>query len=177
MLRSWKFVGPAVLCVFVAASAARADNSDKTDSEKLAEILKQLRTVQDKLDRVEANQNLQIKDMQADLARLREDVARLKDQMARLGEAQSRISASINPNAPPAGLVTGTIRLENRHVAPATFVVNGKSYRLAPGEIRPVTETVGKFTYEVFTDDFGLIRPAVDRFLEPARTFPITVNP
>jgi hypothetical protein len=179
MPRSWKILVPAVLTALAVASAARADNPEfpKTDSEKLTEILRQLHNVQDRLDRVEANQTLQIRGMQDDIARLKDDLARLREQTARLDQAQTRISASINPDRPPAGLVTGTIRLENRHSAPATFVINGRQHRLMPLEVRPVTETAGKFTYEVYTDDFGLIQRPVDRFLEPTRTFPITVNP
>jgi len=176
---SWKILVPAVLTALAAVSAARADNPEfpKSDSDKLTEILRQMRNVQERLDRVEANQNLQIHGMQDDIARLRDDLARLREQLARIDQAQTRISASINPDRPPAGLVTGTIRLENRWASPATFVINGRSYRLMPGDIRAVTETAGKFTYEVHTDDFGMIQRPVDRFLEPTRTFPITVNP
>jgi hypothetical protein len=174
MVRSWTILGSAVLLTLaLAAPAARADNPEfKNDSDKLTEVLRRLHDLQDKVAELQAGQALQIKAMQDDINRLKEEVARLEQ-----GMAQARISGSINPNPNPP-LVTGTIRLENRYAAPATFVINGTSYRLMPSEVVTVTDQpVGRFTYKVFTDDFGLVQPPVDRFLSPTRTFPITVHP
>jgi TolA-binding protein len=181
MLRTCVSLGLAGLFTFVvAASAFAGDPEDlKTDSQKLTEILHQLKDVQLKMDNLQANQALQIKSMQGDIDRLRDQMKQLQQDVAKLG-ATTRVSANINPDNPTnlTAPVTGIIRLENRYNAPATVVVNGAAYRVMPAETRLVTAPVGPFTYEVFTDNFiGPVRPAVDRFLSPTREFPITIHP
>ncbi len=116
--------------------------------------------------------------MQGDIDRLKDDLRRLNDEVRRLSVAPPpSIAASINPAAPATPLVTSNILLENRYSSPATVVINGVSYRINPFERRTVPEPVGRFTYEVYTDNYGLVQGLADRYLSPSRDFPITINP
>jgi hypothetical protein len=169
MSRSCIILGSALLFTVVGAVSAAPGNTDKpgSDSENIAEILKQVKELQAKLDRMQGDRDLQMRSIKDDLARLREKV----EQMDK--DATARISGSINPNP----LVTGTIRLENRYNSGANVIINGKSYRVMPAEVRLVTDQpVGRFSYEVVTDN-GYTIPSVERFLSPTRSFPITINP
>ena len=79
--------------------------------------------------------------------------------------------------APASPLVTGNIVLENQYGAPASFVINGQTYRVLPFARAVVTAPVGPFTYAVATDDFGTVQGPTNRFLAPGRDFPIIVHP
>ena len=115
--------------------------------------------------------------MQGEISRLKDDIRHLGDEVRRLSTTQTNVAASINPAAPAAALVTGTIILENRYPFPATIVINGQSYRVNPFEQRRVSEPVGRFNYAVYTDNGYVAQPQSDRFLAPGRDFPITINP
>ena len=180
MMRTWTLRSlTALLTLTVAVPLLRAAPPSESQSteDRLTQVLDQLRDVRAKLTDIQDNQLLQIKSMQGDIARLNEDVRRLSDEVHHLSTTQTSIAASINPNPPATPLVTGAIQLENRYSYPATVVINGLSYRLNPFERRSVTEPAGRFSYSVYTDNYGLVQGVTDRYLSPGRDFPITINP
>ncbi len=181
MMRTWTLRGlTALLALAVAVPMLRAvpPPESPTTEDRLTLVLDQLRDVRSRLAEIQDNQLLQIKSMQGDIDRLKEEMRRLSDEVHRLSATtQTNVAASINPNPPTAILVTGTIQLENRYSFPATVVINGLSYRLNPLERRSVTEPAGRFTYSVYTDNYGLVQGVTDRYLSPGREFPITINP
>ncbi len=181
MMRTWTLRAlMTALALAVAASAGRATPPEfpSSSDEKLNLVLQQLSDVKSRLAAIQANQDLQIKSMQDDIDHLKTDMARLNDEVHRLSTTTTNIAASINPAAPVSPqLATGNIVLENRYNAPATVVINNQNYRVQPFERVSVPATVGRFTYAVYTDDFGLVQPPSNRFLTPGRDFPITIHP
>lgn len=181
MMRTWTVRGlVALLTLAVAVPALRAapPSDNPTIDDKLTELLIQQQKMQLKLNTIQATQDVQLKSMQDDIDRLKDDLRRLGDEVRRLSVAPApSIAASINPAAPAGPLVTSDILLENRYVSPATVYINGQAYRLNPYERRSVPEPVGRFTYSVYTDNYGLVQGPTERFLSPTRDYPITINP
>jgi hypothetical protein len=162
----------ALLAFVVAASSVRAGPED----DKLSQVLTQLQEVTNKLSQIQIRQDIQITSMQNDVSQLKADVSRLNEEVRRLGAVKTNISASINPDA--AAPATGTILLENHYRFPATMIVNGQSLRVMPSEERHVVAPVGRFTFEVYTDDqVNPVHSLADRLLVAGRPFPIIVNP
>ncbi len=177
MMRTWtlRTLAAVALTVVVAASAVRAASPElpSTTDEKLNRILDELADLNTRLGLIHANQSLQ----RADIDRLRADVDRLNDEMRRLSATSTSVAASINPDAPASPTVTGNIVLENRYGSPASFIINGRTYRVMPFSQAVVTTPVGPFNYAVTTDDFGTVQGPTNRFLAPGRDFPIIVHP
>ena len=180
MMRTWTLHGlVALLSLAVVVPALRAaPPTDNPTDDKATEILiQQIKKIRLQLDAIQTTQDVQLKSMQDDIDRLKDDLRRLSDEVRRLSAAPPNIAASINPAAPASPLVTSNILLENRYSSPATVYINGTPYRLNPFERRTVPEPVGRFSYAVYTDDYGLIQGLTDRYLSPSRDFPITINP
>jgi hypothetical protein len=166
----------ALLAFVVAASSVRAGPETPLNDDKLSQVLTQLQEVTNKLSAIQIRQDIQIQSMQNDVSQLKADVSRLNEEIRRLSTVKTNISASINPN--PAPPVTGTLVLENRYSFPATFYVNGQPIRVMPSQLARVTEPVGRFSYQIYTDDRTIpVQPLSDRFLVPGRDYPITLNP
>jgi predicted PurR-regulated permease PerM len=185
MMRTWTTrILTALIAVSLAAASVHAGPESVTTDEKLNQILSQLDRltqvpdqIQDlkmKVNRLQANQDLQIKTTQEDIERLRAEVNRLSDDVKRLSTT-TNIAASINPA--PVLPAAGAILLDHRYVSPATVFINGLPYRLMPFEQRRVVHPVGAFNYAVYTDNYGLVQGVTNRFLVPNRDFPITINP
>lgn len=151
------------------------------DPQKPDDLQRQLSEVKTRLDALAA--------VVQELEKLRGDTARsfqaaqkqldaLQEQLAR---AQKDLQTPREPNPPstrasgygPAASEIGRIRLLNTYVSPVTVVVNGKPYRLAPGDTELLDgQSPGMFTYEVQ----GIQRP-VNRVLAANETFTINVYP
>jgi hypothetical protein len=171
-MRSCTILASAVLLTLVGAAwGGPTSDRPQSDSEKLSEILAQMRDLQFKMDRLQGDIALEMRDLKEDLARLKDKVARMERDAA-----APRIAGSINPE-PPAGLATGAIRLENRYTTAVDVVINGRPFHMIPGEAKVVADVpVGRFTYQVISDN-GYTLPQIERFLTSTRTFPITINP
>jgi hypothetical protein len=141
--------------------------------------------------RWDALQN-QLKDIRQDITELRkrcdiDEKARtlemdfIKERLDKLDRSleslrgTTRRSSEFEPGTPAA---SGTIRLENRSAVPASVVLAGRSYSLAPGQIMVLAaQPVGTFVYSVLADGFGEIRAPVTRTLRSGETFTIAINP
>ena len=176
MMRTWTLRALVALAAFaVAAPVLRAASPEMpvTTDEKLNKILEELADLNTRLSLIKANQIAQ----RDEVDRLRVEVDRLNDDVRRLSKATTTTAASINPEAPVSPLVSANIVMENRYNAPATVVLNNQNYVVLPGQRVSVPATVGRFTYAVYTDDFGLVQPPTNRFLTPGRDFPIVIHP
>lgn len=127
------------LCVLAAPPAARAQETTLNDIKKAIDALR---------DEAKAARQLQILHNELVDQQIRE----LRQRLAAL--EQKVDSLPRNPRTSEFPRESGTIRLENRRGIPATFILNGVSYRLAPFETRELpTQPAGTFTYEVLMED------------------------
>jgi hypothetical protein len=102
---------------------------------------------------------------QKDIDALKEEVARLGKEVAELRKEQRHVTRR--------PLTSASIRLVNAYAEPMQVIVNGTTYRLAPGEARLLSDQrPGAFTYEVL----GVQEP-VKRVLDPYETFTIRIRP
>jgi hypothetical protein len=94
--------------------------------------------------------------------------------LARLEEMVARIADGRVSNAPPVN--TGRIEMVNRYPEDMLFVINQKTYRVAPfTQVTLDNQPAGVFNYEVISTTFGR-RGGSQPMLEPGRTFTITVR-
>jgi hypothetical protein len=85
-----------------------------------------------------------------------------------------RPDVSVRRYPPPSE--TGRVLLVNRYPEEITFIVNGISYRLAPGVSRLIDGIpAGSFTYEVFSPSFGRVGGKTTTLL-PSETNRIVVD-
>jgi flagellar biosynthesis chaperone FliJ len=106
-----------------------------------------------------------------------QDLERRLEALRRVVDAQER-SISRSYSFAPVPARTGTILLENRSPIPVTFTVNGTSYFVAPYQSQPLpNQPAGVFTYQVATDEHGVIRPTVTRTLTPGEVYRIFTDP
>jgi hypothetical protein len=171
------FRGLAALLTFVvAASSACAGPETPPNDDKLSQVLTQLQEVTNRLGAIQIRQDIQIQSMQNDVSQLKTDVSRLNEEIRRFSTERTNIAASINPEV--AAPVTAALILTNHYSVPATFYVNGRPIRVPPSQQARVMHPVGRFSYEIYTDDRTIpVQPLSDRFLIPGRDYPITLNP
>ena len=184
MMRTWTFRAVIALsAVALSAPAGWAGPETPTTDDKLNQILAQLQDLGTRVRATQVAQDIQqsqIKATQDEIDRLRADLSRLTDELHRAAVVQPNIAASINPAQPvaPGGLLArGTITLVNDYSFPATIVINGRDYRVMPGQRAVVDSPAGRFDYAVLTDNYGMVQGATNRYLAPGRDFPITINP
>jgi hypothetical protein len=84
-------------------------------------------------------------------------VDEIKSRLRQLQEAIDRLQATTVQKA-YAAPETGRVALINLHGEELLFVVNNRSYRLAPGASMTVDLPAGSFTYEVISPSYGLMR-------------------
>lgn len=165
---------PLLVVAALAARTAAADPEFKlTESQKLDEVLRQLRDLKaavDSLDRVRADlrsfqtqEELRGQTLHERIDRVNDRIGGLENRIKRLESdleamrapptTANRISgySPLANGAPPpaAGPPIGTVRLRNDCPYEVSMVVNGLSYQLAPGEVRMTTQPAGALTYEV----------------------------
>jgi hypothetical protein len=102
----------------------------------------------------------------------------LKSRVAKIEKILEQIDRKMNSTSlypPPEE--AARILLRNDYEDEVLFVINGRSYRLAPGTSRLLNDVpAGTFTYEVITPGYGLVRRA-SRTLLPNETRRIVVGP
>ena len=105
------------------------------------------------------------------------DKAGLDDIKSRLGKIEqelTRIAGSSSTSQSPARV--GRLRLVNEYSEELLFLVNGRSYRVAPGTTQQVEEVpTGAFTYEVISPTWGL-RARNTPVLAAGETFTISAR-
>ncbi len=143
----------------------------------LESVQKQLTDIQISL------QSLKAQDSEVRLRKLETDLALIRDQLSRIetsikpSKGESRTSFSISPAVVPP-VQTGTIRLSNTSAYHASVTMGGLIYRVAPGQVLPITsQPVGDFKYDVQADGFGIIQPATQRTLGKDEVFTIFIYP
>src|SRR5207244_2388875 len=104
---------------------------------------------------------------------LKVEIARMKADMDKLRTKPQETRLTYPPPselgiAPPA---TGRVEISNTYLTPMSVIVNGRSYRVAPGEtLRTDPMPAGSFTYTVL----GVTEPRT-RLLEANKVFTILV--
>ena len=159
MTHRWRLAALLFLALAALPSRARADDPElrQTVDELKRELARQRRL----LDGVLAQD-----EMKRRLDDLERRVAALEGRAT-----QGRESRYFTPN-------TGTIRLENQLDTPATFIVGGEPYRLAPGQTLDIANVpAGPFFYEVLVDGHGAVQPRVTRTLKAGERFRIFTYP
>jgi hypothetical protein len=82
------------------------------------------------------------------------------------------------PPPPPPPPATGTVLLRNFSDVNATFIVNGQPYAVLAGQTQSVRNIpAGTFTYQIQAEGFGLLRPLSSRYLPPAGTYTLNIDP
>jgi hypothetical protein len=174
MMARWHRLGwsTVLAAAFLAAPAAVQAQSD---SQKLDEILNQLKTakedrdaLRDEIRRLRTETGLSVQAAQEKVGRLGEDLKRLGDDVQRLQRDLERMRTDgTNPSIRQAGGInppatttatTGRIRMRNLFSAPEQIRLNGTVYTLEPGETYEVCAPLGEFTYEVL----GIQGPRTD---------------
>jgi hypothetical protein len=101
----------------------------------------------------------------------------LKSRVARIERILEQIDRKINSTSLyPSPEEGGRVLLRNDYDEEVLFVINGRSYRLAPGTSRVLDVPAGTLTFEVITPGWGLLRRA-SRTLLPNETRRIVVGP
>jgi hypothetical protein len=116
--------------------------NNKRATDDLTDLRAQLKQAREELDRAKAQAGKMEQELANQSARcdgLNKELAALRKQAADGSRESARITEG-----------TGTIRLYNTFGLPVSVVVNGRSYRLDPGETYVLgSQPVGPFTYEV----------------------------
>jgi hypothetical protein len=179
MLRRWNLAGvlAVVTAALLAAPAAADTDTQKSDSEKLNDIVSQLAKLQGSLATLDAikkdldslrNTTLSVQTLQRDVNEMKNALSQVQQELEAL-----RLRAPAPPRTalyPPAG--AGRVRLINTFGAPMTIVLNNSVYRLAPSDTQTLDLPAGPFTYEVL----GVQGP-LTRTLAAGETFTIYVYP
>ena len=144
--------------------AAPCVGAEKTTQEQLKELQQQMLLLQQQLTKI-----TQTLDITRDLTEIKSRLSRLEDRMS---EPPPQVRTSKKPQE------TGEIKLENRTIFASTITLNGRSYRLLPGELRTLREfPVGEFNYRVEVDGFGVVQRMRTRDLVARETYAITILP
>lgn len=166
-------LGLAALLLAAVPAFADPELSKTTDKDKLDQILNEVRTIKQDLDKLQTTA-IQVQKSAADVRDLQRRMENLEQSLERLAGSRTRISSSFTPSEPAAG----TVRIQNRYAVPATVYLNGRPFTVPPYETRRVVgQPLGAFTYEVQAEGFGVIQPVVSRVLNSNETFSIFINP
>jgi uncharacterized coiled-coil protein SlyX len=171
---AWVLAAVCVLSFSTLGWAAAPPEGDQNtaDSAKLDKITEQLKTLQQSLQTIRN----QITDLSLSSNRAVADLKARMDSLERqMNTFEERMNNMRRSFAPPE---TGTIRLVNRSLVPATIFINGAPHRLEAGESRDLqNQAAGVFTYSVHAEGFGVIQSQVNRTLLTDRVFTIYINP
>ncbi len=177
MMRTWKRLGlQAVLAALLTATPnlAAGTEGELTDSQRLVEIQKQLNEVKTTLQTIKekvedaGKAHGQISDLKRQVAQLQEEVENLRKSIA----GQTRISG-YSPSDTRTATGTGVVELVNTYPMEMSIVVNGRSYRVAPGtKVMSDPIPAGTFTYEVLG-----VTERRSRTIAANKTYPIWVHP
>lgn len=74
-------------------------------------------------------------------------LTRIEEQLNKL----SKSTSSFSPQPQPMTSTRGFVKLVNDYPVEVSIVLNGKSHRMTPGEVKTVEVPVGSYTYELLT--------------------------
>ncbi len=77
------------------------------------------------------------------ITNVEESLKRIEDQLSKL----SKSTSSFTPQGPTS--THGYVRIVNSYPVDVSIMLNGKSYRMTPDEVRTVEVPVGSYTYEL----------------------------
>jgi hypothetical protein len=145
-----RFVPAALLAAALAAPAAGQTAEDvKKLNDKLDALTKALQDVRDGLKTENVREKLATIESKIDL--LDQDIRTIKDDVRqmkrRVGDGAT---TTLRPEYDSSSFRgQGRVRFINEYPEEMSVIVNGRSFRLAPGQERLVPVTPGQFTYQV----------------------------
>jgi hypothetical protein len=188
MARIWNSTGlKTIVAALLTATPSLAQNTPPTEAEKIENIQKQLNSVKRTLEQIktavdampdaQAEARAAIKTLEVQVQSFREQVSLLRTELNALRTSPpvaTRQSLSPPPEPIPA-LTPATARVEMVNTFPAeeSVVVNHRTYRVAPGEVRlsdPIP--AGAFSYEVL----GVTAPR-DRVVGVGQIYTVHIHP
>jgi FlxA-like protein len=190
MMRAWKSVGlRTILAALLAAapSVAKETSGPPTDSEKIENLQKQLNAVKKTLDQIkaavdtlpdaQADAKAAFKTMETQVQSLRDQVTQLRSELSALRTVPPAATRqSLSPPADSIPALTppmARVELVNTFLAEETVVVNRRTYRVAPGEVRlsdPIP--AGPFSYEVLG-----VTPPRERTVGAGQVYTVHIHP
>ena len=146
------FVGTLALAVFFSTSANAADPTPAELKKAIEDLQKATNDLKDFKESVARIPELRGKTIELDarLELLEKDIKEIK---ARLGDGKTVIALRPDTNN-PTQKGFGRLRFINTITEEVSVVVNGKSYRLIPGEERLIAVTPGEYYYQVLNIQF-----------------------
>jgi hypothetical protein len=156
-MRTWtKFVPAVLLAMSLTLAAAHADtpNNDKSNSEKISELQKEITDLKREVENLKRGTS--------------QDIREIKDMLQRLAQQPPVVSRS--GYSPAAGGLgnggtsapgTAPVYLRNQYGMNATFRINGQSYTVEPYRTTTVMNVpLGTISWEVSVDGHGQIVPS-----------------
>lgn len=134
---------------------------EKTDAEKLKDALKRIEDLELKVSRLsdmlygkrDSKGELldpTSKGALADVTKLKDDLDKLEKELKTLKTAQQTVQKpALAPEVKPKGIV----KVVNEYPVEISMVINGRSYRVAPGTKVEVEVPAGRFTYQLPQSD------------------------
>jgi hypothetical protein len=126
----------------------------------LGNLRTQLQGVRDRVSLYPPNDKDTLEEIKARLTQLQDAINRLQTGSGRIAKY---------------GPETGRVNLVNMHAEDLLFVVNDRTYRVAPGMSTLLELPAGAFTYEVISPSWGL-RGRNTPVLRPGQTFTISAR-
>jgi outer membrane murein-binding lipoprotein Lpp len=150
-------------------SQAAADDMAEA-VKKLEAAVKKLEATDKSLTDYKLSNATAVRQLQDDVESLKSRVRQLEDDVRTLRAAPAPSSTSkFGPGN--SATRTGRIKLSNDYLEEMSIVVNGMSYRLAPGQTRTISVPAGPFTYQVLQ----LQRMPQERYINPDEEKPIRI--
>jgi len=134
------------------AAPALADEDSKKAVDKIDQLSKDLQALKDSLKIDALREGAKTIDSKIDL--LDKDIQEIKKDLKDMKEIRRRLadaspSTSLRPGVDSAPANQARVRIINAHPFEMSVILNGFSYRLAPGEERLFSVQPGQFRFEV----------------------------
>jgi hypothetical protein len=170
-MRTWTRLIPAVLLIlpFTPALLRAADPDIKSLNDRLDQLSQKVKTLEDNV----TSNSLRGNRVEAELRAVREELGRIRELLERMAQQQGAIQrqAGYDPRSvSPGGAIptTGTITVQNNYTAPATVHINNQTFRVEPGQTRPISGVpTGLFQYSVDVEGYGTVEPPRSDTLRP----------
>lgn len=137
-------VGASLLLAPEAAADPKDDMADAV--RKLEAAVKKLEATEKSLTDYKLSNATAVRQLQDDMESLKTRVRQLEMELDRVRGTPPSVSR-FGPSDP--GGRMARVRLSNEYLEEMAVVVNGRSYRLVPGETRTISVPAGSFTYQI----------------------------
>lgn len=141
----------------------------KKQVEELRKVTDELKKLKDTINKIDELRSKSII-FETQIEMIEKDI---KDIKKKLGMDGSTPSTSLKPDTTNAFKGQGRVRFINAFSEEMSVVVNGKSYRLLPGDEKVVPVPPGEFTYQVLQ----IQRTSQDRQIAADETKTVTIYP